>query len=153
MRRNRPAGPARRRDEHLELVLRERRPELAAGAPAVVGVDLDPVGPTADLPPHHPDDRLLAVGLLRALRRIERIVASRGPVAASGDNRAGDGEQPRARHDALLDGTPKLHVIVQRALGAEVALGRDAGPEGSAGMGHGPRHAEAERLLQYLIIP
>ena len=53
----------------------------------------------------------------------------------------------------FVDGALQLHVEVEGALAAEVALGRDAGFQRGAGVGHGSRHALAERLLQDLIVP
>ena len=55
--------------------------------------------------------------------------------------------------DALLDGAPELDVVVERALGAEVALGGDPGAERRRRVRHRAGDAEAERLLQHLVVP
>ena len=42
---------------------------------------------------------------------------------------------------------------IARALGAEVALGGEAGVERALGLDHGARGAQRERLVQHLIVP
>ena len=146
-------GAARSRHQHLELVLRERRPELAPGSPGIVGVHLDPVGAATDLAAHDAGDRVVAVGLLGALRRIERVTSARRPVAPRGDDRAGDHDQAGTGHDPLLDRAPELDVVVERALGPKIALGGDARPECGLGVRHRARDAQSERLLEHLVVP
>ena len=61
--------------------------------------------------------------------------------------------QARPRDDALLDGALEADVGVARALGAEIALGGEAGEQRGAGVIHGARGAQRQRLVQHLVVP
>ena len=108
--------------------------------PAVVGVDLHPVGAVADLVAHDPHERAV-VGLFGALRHapVERVAS--GAVTAGGDDGACGDQQPRAGHDALLDRLLQLDVGVAGALGAQVAQRREAGQQrsGASASSRAPR--------------
>ena len=73
LRRHDPSG----RDRLLSCGAAATNLQLAVRAPAVVGVELDPVGAVADLAAHHARHLLDARGLLRALGRIERVARAR----------------------------------------------------------------------------
>ena len=75
---------------------REGRRGLAARAPAVVGVDLDPVRAVADLIADDADERV-AVGFLRALRHAPLEREALRIVAAGRDDRARGDEHARDR--------------------------------------------------------
>src|SRR6185369_5352386 len=121
--------------------------------PAIVAVDLDPVGAVADLVAHHARALLDPARLLRPLRRIERVARAPRTVAAGGDDGARGGDDARPRHHALLDRLLELHVAGAGALGAEVARGGDTRRERGARVGHRLDHAEAVALLQHLVVP
>ena len=76
-----------------------------------------------------------------------------GAVGAAGDDRLGRDEQARAGDDALVDRLLEPDVGEARALGAEVALGGEAGLERSLGLDDGAGGAQRERLVQHLIVP
>src|SRR5262249_16248345 len=120
------------RHQRVHLLLAEGGHGLAVRAPAVVAIQLDPVGAVADLVAHHARALLDAGGLLRALGGVEGVARAARAVAAGGDDGARRGDDARARHDALLDRVLELHVAGERALGAEVARGGDAGLERGA---------------------
>ena len=47
----------------------------------------------------------------------------------------------------------ETHVRVARALGAEIALGGEAGEQRGARVIHGARGAQRQRLVQHLVVP
>ena len=76
-----------------------------------------------------------------------------GAVGAARDDRLGGDEQARAGDDALVDRLLQADVGEARALGAEVALGGEAGIERALGLDDGAGGAQRERLVQHLIVP
>ena len=122
-------------------------------APAVVAVELDPIGAVADLIAHHADQRVDAVGFLGALRDAPFERESLGGVSSGGDDGAGGGEQAGTGNDALIDGLFELHIGVAGALGAQVAHGGEAGHERGAQVVDGARGAQSEALMQDLVVP
>ncbi len=125
--RDRHAGALGGLDRELHFV--ERKGGMRAGqrAPAVIAVELDPVGAVADLVAHYAGQAVDAVGLFRALRHAPFEREALGSVAAGGDDGARGGEHARAGNDALLDRLLQFDIGVARAFGAQVADGGEAG--------------------------
>ncbi len=152
MRRHRDAHRPRRPDDPRQLLLRERGPDRAA-AHGGVGVDLDPVGPAADLVAHDPDQRIDPVGLLGALRDVPLGGEALGRVAARRHDRPGHDQHPRTRHDPLFDGLLDPHVGVSRPLRAQVADRREAGEERAPQVVGRATDPQGQGLLQDLVVP
>jgi len=148
---NRPPRARRDFDDPLQLIEREGRPELAARARAVVGVDLDPVGASSDLIAHDAHERRV-VGLLGALQHVDLRSEPR-PVAARRHDRARDHDHSRSGNDPLRDGALQPHVGIAGALRAEVAHRGEPGAERLTRVVRRARHAERERLVQHLVVP
>ena len=136
---HRPSARSRRLDDPRQLVDRERWPRLAAGAPAVVRIDLDPVGAIPDLLAHHARERLDAGGLFGALRDASARIEAPRPVAPGGDDGPGHDDPPRSGDDALIDGLLEPDIGGRRALGAEIADGGEAREERVTGVIRGAR--------------
>src|ERR1017187_8853873 len=90
-------------------------------APAIVAVQLDPIGAMPDLVAHHTDQAVDAVGLLGALRHAPFQRESFGRVTARRHDGARGGENSRTRDDALIHRLLEFHIGVTRALGAQIA--------------------------------
>ena len=102
---NRPRHPFGRRGVHryrhsgafcglyCELYLFERKCRMRAGmgAPAIVGVEFDPIGAVADLVAHYADQAVDAVGLFGALGDAPFLSVTLGAVGAGGYDGAGGG--------------------------------------------------------------
>ena len=147
-------GTARARgDLHdlLQLLEGEGGLHLSTGTPAVVGVDLDPVGTASDLVSHDAHERGV-VRFLGALQHLDLGSQTRR-VAPRGDDGARDDDHARPRDDPLRDGAFEPHVGVARALGAEIALGGEAGAERLARVVGGARDSQRQGLVQHLIVP
>ena len=151
--RDRDAGALRGLHRELHFLEREGGMRAGPGAPAVVAVELDPIGAVADLVADHADERVDAVGLLGALGHAEFEREALGRVAAGGDDGARGGEHARAGNDALIDGLLELDIGVAGALGAEVAHGGEAGHQGGAQMIDGAGGAQGEALVHHLVVP
>ena len=119
----------------------------------VVGVHLDDVGAGGDLVARRPGHLVGAADFLGALRDVHARLEALGAVGAARDVRLGRDEQARAGDDALVDRLLEPDVGIARALGAEVALGGEAGLERLVGVDHGAGGAQRERLVQHLIVP
>ncbi len=120
------ADRARRLDDPLQFLQRERRPDRRA-AHRGVGVDLDPVGPSADLVADDPDQGIDPVGLLGALGDVPLGGEPLGRVAAGGHDRPGDDQHPRAGDDPLVHGLLQPDVGIAGPFGPQVADRREAG--------------------------
>ena len=151
--RDRTAGVVRRRHRRLHLVEVQRRTALLAGAPAVVGVELHPVGAGGDLPTDGRDHLLRARHLLGALRDRDARFEPLGAVGAERDDRARRDAEPRALDDALVDRRLQPDVGIARPLGAQVALAGEPGEKRRARAGDRTRGAQRQRLVQHLIVP
>ena len=134
-------------DGELHFVERKGGARAGAGAPAIVAVELDPIGAMADLVADDAGQAVDAVGLFGALRDAPFERESFGRVAAGGDDGAGGGEDPRAGDDALIDGLLEFDIGVGRAFGAEVADGGEARHERGAEMIDGAGGAQGESFV------
>src|SRR5664279_231218 len=137
----------------IDFLLRERRTRLATGPPAIVAVDLDPVGALSDLAAHRMDDPINTIRLLGALRNIPARVEALRAVRARRDDRARHDEHARAGNYSLLDGLLEPDVGVARALGTQIANGGEAGEQRVAHVVRRARDAKGERLVEHLIVP
>ena len=124
-----------------------------AGAAAVVGVDLDPVGARGDLVAHGDAHAVHPVGLLGALGHVPARVEARRAVAARGDDGARRGQHARSLDQAQIDRVAQGDVGEAGALGAEVTDRREAGFERRARGHDAPDGAQLERLLEHLVVP
>ena len=79
---------------------------------------------------------------LRALGNGEAGFEPLGPIGAAGDDRLGCHQQAGAGDDALVDRLFEPDVGEACALGAEIALGREAGFERDASVDHGACRAK-----------
>ncbi len=147
------AGVPGGRDGQLHLLQREGGVRARKRAPAVVAVELDPIGAVADLVAHHAREAIDAVGFFGALRDAPFERESLGGVAAGGDDGARRGEHARTRNDALVHGLLELDIGVAGALGAQVAHGGEAGHERGAQVVDGARGAQSEALMRHLVVP
>src|SRR5207248_5118078 len=114
----------------LELLLREGRLLAAARSPAVIRVDLDPVGAPSSLLAHRADHFRDTARLLGALRRAAHIrpqAPGGRAVGAGGDDGASHDEETRTLDEAVLDRALQRHVGEVGALGAEIAQRRETG--------------------------
>ena len=107
----------RRLHRRLQFGFGEGGLRLAAGSDAVVGVELDPVGAQGRLLAHGLNDLVHTRRFLRALWQVPpvRVVLSRRPVGARGDDRPGRDEQARAGNDAVLNRPLQADIGVARA--------------------------------------
>ena len=140
-------------DGEFHFVERKGGARAGAGAPAVVAVELDPIGAVADLVADDAGQAVDAVGLFGALRDAPFEGESFGRVTAGGDDGAGGGEDSRAGDDALVDGLLEFDVGVGGALGAEIADGGEARHESGAQVIDGAGGAQGESLVRDLIVP
>ena len=140
-------------DGELHFVERKGGARAGTGAPAIVAVELDPIGAVADLVAHHAGQAVDAVGLFGALRHAPFERESFGRVAAGGHDGARRGEDPRTGDDALVDGLLEFDIGVGGALGAQIADRGEARHEGGAQVIHGARDAQGEAFVSHLIVP
>ena len=75
------------------------------------------------------------------------------PISAARDIGLRRDQHPRAGDDPLVDRLLDADVGIARPLGAEVALGGEAGVERLARMHHGAGGAYRQWLVQHLIVP
>ena len=142
-------------DHGLQLFQGESRPRGAVGPDAIVGVDLDPVGPRGGLLAHGPHRLVDPADLFRALGdfSLGMEVATRRTIGAGGHDGAGGDEQAWAGNQPVGDGALQRHVRHPRALGAQVAQGGEAGIQRRPGLHRGADHPVVGSLLQHLIVP
>ena len=150
--RHRAAAAARHAHDQVQLLLGEGGLPRAARTPAVVAVDLDPVGAAAHLVAHHARQLVHAARFLGAVREVEFRGAARRVAAARHDGARG-GDDARSGDDALVHRVPQADVGVARALRAEVAHGCDAGEQRGPRRHHRARGAQRQRLVEDLIVP
>ena len=148
-----PTAHLRNLDDERHLGLRKARSRRAVRPPAVVGVDLDPVGAAPDLVAHDTRQLLRASSLLGALRHIHFRRKTTGSVHAAHHDRARGDHHPRPFDDALLHRLPEPHIGIASALGAEVTQRGEAGAQRALHVHRRTRHAQAQWLLQHLIVP
>src|SRR6185295_371004 len=117
-------------------------------APAIVGVDLDPVGAVSDLIAHHARETIDAVSFFRTLRHAPLRRITLWSITARRDDRARDDEHSRAGNDPLFDCLFQTNVRVARAFGAEIANRGEAGHERVTQVVRGPRGAQGQRLVR-----
>ena len=152
MHRHEPFGAARHLDRQLHLGFGERRFRFAVRAPAVVTVELDPVGTLADLVTDHPREPIHAIGFFRAEGHVT-LRGATGPIGAGGNDGARACENAGTRDNALPDGITEADVRITGAFGAEIALRGDTGIERRARGDGGARNPERQRLVQHLPVP
>ena len=119
----------------------------------IVGVEFDDVRAAGDLVADRADDLVDAGDFLRALRDRDAGLEALGPIGAAGDDGLGRHQQARAGDDALVDRLLEADVGEARALGAEIALGGEAGDQRASALDDGARGAQRERLVKHLIVP
>src|SRR5205823_14987984 len=101
-----PVGGVRGLDQRLDLLLREGRLPAAARSPAVIRVDLDPVGAPSSLLALRADHFRDTARLLGALRRAAHIrpqAPGGRAVGAGGDDGASHDEETRTLEEAVLE--------------------------------------------------
>src|SRR5215831_425360 len=143
-------------DQRAQLLFREGRLLRSIRTPAIVGIDLDPVGTAPRLLAHGADDLADAARLLGTLRRAAHIgtQATRcGPVRPRSDDRARRDEQARPLDEALLDRALERQVSVLRTFGAEIAERGEPGEERRPRLYARAQRAIGRRLLQHLVVP
>ena len=133
-------------DDQPQLVDRE------GGPPGVVGVDLDEVGASTDLVA---DDlaQAFAVGLLGSLGDRQLGGESARGVGPGGDDRPGGHQEPRPRHDPLLDRLLQPDVGVTCPLGPEVSERGEAGHQVELEVVRRPADPQGQRLQEHLVFP
>ena len=140
-------------DASVELGLREGGARRLALAPMIVGVEFDdrrrPQRPGRGRRGWSRRRRPLPARPAGSGRPAQALRA----VGAAGDDRLGRDEQARAGDDALVDRLLEADVGEARALGAEIALGGEAGIERALGVDDRAGGAERERLVKHLIVP
>ena len=124
----------------------------AVGSPAIVGVNLDPIGAAPDLVPRDPNQVVVAVCRLRALGKSELGGALR-VVAARGDDGPGRHDQSRPENHTEVYRTLESHVGVARALGSEVTRRGYARQECRASVHRGPGDPLGEGFVENLVSP
>src|SRR5262249_60837040 len=92
-------------------------------SPAVIGIDLDPVGAPADLIANDARQAVDSIGFLGALRNAPLGSITLRGIATRCHDRARDGEHARTGDDALSDGVPHATIGISRALRPEIANG------------------------------
>ena len=140
-------------DGELHFFEREGGAGTGAGAPAIVAVELDPIGAVTDLVAHDAGQAVDAVGLFGALRHAPLEGEALRGVAAGGDDGAGGGEHSRTGDDALIDGLLEFDIGVGGAFGAEIADGGEAGHQRGAQVIDGAGGAQGEAFVRDLIVP
>src|SRR5262245_28651678 len=88
-------------DDQFQLVERECGLGFTVWSPSEIGVDLDPVGASADLIANDTSQAVDAIGFFGALRNAPLRRITLRCIAAGCDDRACDGEHARTRDDAL----------------------------------------------------
>ena len=147
------AGALRRLHRELHFVERKGGTRAGAGAPAIVAVELDPIGAVADLVAHHARQAVDAVGLFGALRHAPFEREALGRVTAGGHDGARGGEHARTGNDALIDRLLEFDIGVAGALGAQIADGGEAGHQGGAQVIDGAGGAQRESFVRHLVVP
>jgi hypothetical protein len=121
--------------------------------PAIIAVQLDPIGAVPDLVANHADQAIHAIGLFGALRDAPLERKTLGRVTTGGDDGAGGSENSRPGNDALVDGLLEFHIRVTGAFGSEIAHGSESGEQGGIEMVHGARHAQRQAFMRHLVVP
>ena len=149
------AGQVRGVDDGLQFRGGQRGRGVAAGADAVVGVQLDPVGAAGGLLAHRAHRFVRAADFLRAAGQVEigTEAARTGAVAGAGDDGTGGDIQARAGNQAFVDRALDRDVGVAGAFGAQVAQRGEAGQQRVARVRGGFQRAVVLRLLQHLVVP
>src|SRR6266699_3096744 len=125
----------------------------ASGTPAIIGINLDPVGAVADLIAHYARQAVAAVGFFRALRDAPLSGITLWPIAARRYDRSRDNEHARARDDSLLHRLLEADVGITRAFRSQVANSCKARQQSITQVIGRARHSQTERLARHLIVP
>ena len=121
-------------------------------AVAAIRIHLDPVDAVRQLLAHRAAHAVDAVGVLHALRhRHARRIAER-PVGAGDIERAAGDQHVRAGDHAAVDGIAHVDVGVARALGLDVADGREAPLERTPRVDRGEDRPVFGRLPEELLV-
>ena len=153
MRRDRRAADMRGLHPDGERLDRERLMGAGERPPAIVGVELDPVGAFPDLAADDACHRVDAVGLFGALRDVPFGRIALRAVAPGGDDGAGRHQHARTGNDALIDRLLQADIGVPGAFRAQIANGREARQQRVAQVVHRARRPERQRLVRHLIVP
>src|SRR5688572_4896180 len=103
MNRHRHPGVLRRFHRQLHFIERECGPRARPRSPSIVAVELDPIGPSADLIAHGADKAVDAIGFLGALRYAPFRSEAFRRVTSGSDDRARGSEHSGTGNDSLLD--------------------------------------------------
>src|SRR5580704_3534172 len=99
----RTSAAPRRVDNQLQLIKRESWRRLAMRAPAIIGINLDPISTLSNLVPDHADQIVDPIRLLGALRHSPLCGIAFRAVAPGRNNGPRDNQHSRSRDDSLLD--------------------------------------------------
>ncbi len=146
------AGAGCRLHSKLQFTFGKCRVRPGQGSPAVVGIELDPIGSVSDLIAHDAD-QLCAVSFFGALRDAPLRSVALGAVSACGDDGSGGCQDAGAGNNVLCDRLFELDVGIACAFGAQLAYGGEAGRERGAEMIHGAGCAQSQTFAGYLIVP
>jgi hypothetical protein len=113
-------------DDELEFVEREGW-RGARSAPAIVGVDLDPIGAATDLIAHDTRQTINTVSFFCALRHGPFRRVTFWSITTGGHDRARRDEHSWTRNDALFNCLLETDVGVARAFRSEIANGSETG--------------------------
>src|SRR2546426_4033936 len=111
-------------DDKFHFVQRERGLSFAVWAPAIIGVDLDPVGAFSNLVADDTNEAIDAIGLLGALGHSPLRHVTLRSVTAGRDNGAGHYEHARAGDDALRHSISQADISITGSFRAKVTNGR-----------------------------
>ena len=89
-------------DGRRHFLLGKRWSRRLAWPPAIIGIELHPIGAFTNLLTRDADDFIHAARLLRALRQVE-IGRKFRTVTSRRHDRAGDDNHARSGHNSLLD--------------------------------------------------
>ena len=148
-----PATRLRDLDNERHLRLRERWSRCTAGTPSIVGVDLDPIGAAPDLVAHDARQFFGATGFLGTLRDVHLGSKTARSVRSAHHDCTCCDDQAGSVDDALLHRAFQPDVRIGRAFGAKIAQGGETGAQRALEVDRGTRDAQAEWLLEHLIVP
>src|SRR5258705_6460462 len=99
----------------------------ASGAPAIIGINLDPIGAVTDLIAHHARQAVNTVGFFSALRHAPFSGVTLWTIAARGHDCARHYEHTWTGNDSLLHRLLETYIRITCAFRSQIANGSKAG--------------------------